>query len=113
MQDDVRERITIKQLRKELTQWGRYWSNKEYGQGHASRSACDKLGEVRCFGSVISEAAVPAHIANYDRKITRLSHDCRRALRVHYICKRNWALVEFDSEKSYLYWLKRAERQLL
>jgi hypothetical protein len=113
MQDDVQERITVKQLRKELAAWGRYWASKEYGQGHASRSACDKLGEVRCFGAVFSESSSPAHIAEYDRRIARLSHECRRALRVHYICERNWALVEFDSEKSYIYWLKRAERELL
>ncbi len=113
MQDNTSARMTVKQLRNELTAWGRYWAHREYGQGHASRSMSDRLGEVRCASSAVIEVRVPTHIAHYDQQIARLSHDCRRALRVRYIVKRNWALVGFDSQKSYQYWLRRAEGELL
>ena len=105
------KRITIKVLRHDLTQWGRYWLSREYGQGHARRSACDKLGEMRV-SSPTANFEVPDHVLIYDRRIESLSCDCRRALRVRYICARNWALVGFDSKKSYLYWLRRAESEL-
>jgi hypothetical protein len=37
---------TIRDVRAELKIWGTYWYNKEQLGGYASRSACDKLGEV-------------------------------------------------------------------
>ncbi|NRD72684.1 hypothetical protein HQQ94_05360 [Shewanella sp. VB17] len=104
------QKMSIKVLRHGLTQWGRYWQSREYGQGHASRSACDKLGEIR--GPSVIDFEVPSHVLTYDRRIEALSSGCRRALRVHYLCQRNWALVGFDSKKSYLYWLRRAESAL-
>ncbi len=107
-----KQRMSIKTLRRELTQWGRFWQRREYGLGHAGRSACDKLGEIRV-GGFAAESKVPVHVLMYDRRIEVLSCDCRRALRVHYLCKRNWALVGFDSKKSYEYWLRRAEGELL
>ncbi|MCL1124217.1 hypothetical protein [Shewanella surugensis] len=105
--------MSIKTLRSELTIWGRYWRGQEYGGGYGSRSACDKLGEIRIESSASVEQKVPDHVYQYDQQIEHLSQDCRRALRVRYICKKNWALVGFDSEKSYMYWLRRAEGELL
>ncbi|MCL1124136.1 hypothetical protein [Shewanella surugensis] len=104
------ERMSIKTLRRELKTWGLYWRGQEYGGGYGSRSACDKLGEIRIEST---EQPVPDHVHQYDQQVEQLSNDCRRALRVRYICTKNWALVGFDSEKSYQYWLRRAEGELL
>lgn len=105
--------MNIKTLRRELKVWGRYWRGQEYGGGYGSRSACVKIGETRIESSANTEQQVPDHVYQYDKQVERLSHECRRALRVRYICKKNWALVGFDSEKSYQYWLRRAEGELL
>ncbi|MCL1128006.1 hypothetical protein [Shewanella surugensis] len=107
------ERMSIKTLRGELKTWGRYWRGQEYGGGYGSRSACDKLGEIRIESSVNTEQPVPDHVQFYDIQVEQLSQDCRRALRVRYICKKEWTLIGFDSEKSYQYWLRRAEGELL
>lgn len=112
MSNEIKAILTIKQLRKELTHWGRYWASKEHGQGYSKRSACERLNEGRSTNAVY-EITVPPTVECYDVLITGLSIDCRRALRARYICQRNWALVGFDSQKSYQYWLVRAEGELL
>ncbi|MCG9697441.1 hypothetical protein [Shewanella sp. Isolate11] len=106
--------LNIKALRAGLTSWGRYWAYQELGKGYASRSACDLLGEVQVCGSTIGhELSVPKHVAEFDRGIERLPFECLRAIRTHYICKGQWSLMGFDSQKSYLYWLRRGELLLL
>ncbi len=103
--------MNIKRLRSELKAWGRYWARQEQGQGYASRSACDRLSEPftprGCGGT--RDHLPPDHINRYDMKVYCLAHDCRRALRAQYICKGQWPLMGFDSEKTFLYWLRRAE----
>lgn len=55
----------------------------------------------------------PKHVIQFDRMIECLSPNCIRAIRTCYVCKGQWALMEFDSKKSYLYWLRRAEIALI
>lgn len=104
---------SIKLVRKELRAWGKYWHYQEQGQGFAGRSACDKLGEVLTGNAVFVEHSAPSHILAYDADIERLTPNCRRALRACYICNRNWALIGFDSQRSYEFWLRKAEGALL
>ncbi|WP_299005053.1 hypothetical protein [uncultured Shewanella sp.] len=112
---DVLAPMSMKTLRRELSIWGRYWRTQEYGRGFARRSACDRLGETHLSlnGANVHEMATPKHVAIYDGLIDRLSLECRRALRAQYICKKDWALLGFESRKSYIYWLRRAEGALL
>lgn len=103
----------MKALRLELDTWGKYWARQEQGKGYATRSPCDKIGDVVVFGAqVVRELEVPRQVARYDVMIGRLSPNCKRAIRAHYVCKGQWGLLGFDSKKSYIYWLRRAEIQL-
>lgn len=62
--------------------------------------------------------------------MTGLVPECRRALRAYYVCGRsgtsktakekpsavdrqNWVLMGFDSKKNYMFWLRRAEMELV
>ena len=102
-------------MRKELKVWGRYWAQQELGQGYSSRSACDRLKEPftpsRCGGS--RDHIPPDHINNYDMKVDGLALNYRRALRAQYICMGQWKLLGFDSQKTFLFWLRRAEIELV
>lgn len=111
--DDVIIKMNIKTLRHDLSIWGRYWKGQEYGRGFSARSACDRLGETHTNGNNIYEMATPKHVLVYDILIEPLSTECRRALRAQYICQQDWALLGFNSKKSYIYWLRRAEGALL
>ncbi|MCG9732381.1 hypothetical protein L1D44_21680 [Shewanella sp. Isolate13] len=117
MQHDAQHEsiMNIKQLRSELKAWGRYWAKQELGQGYGSRSACDYLSEPfiasSCGGS--RDHIPPDHINRYDMKVWCLAHDCRRAIRAQYICEGEWRLLGFDSKKTFLFWLRRAEMNLV
>ena len=117
MQHDAQHEVlmNIKTLRKELKVWGRYWSRQELGQGYASRSACDRLKEPFAPSSQggSRDHISPEHINRYDIKVCCLAHDCRRALRAQYICHGQWQLLGFDSNKTFLFWLTRAEIALI
>lgn len=124
---------TIREVRAELKIWGNYWYGKEQLSGYASRSACDKLGEVMTNSDAHlyeQELTPPPFVQAYDRLITGLVPECRRALRAYYVCGRsgtsktakdksgaidrqNWVLMGFDSKKSYMFWLRRAEMELV
>ncbi|WP_050991319.1 hypothetical protein [Shewanella sp. POL2] len=112
---DLREElINLKALRVGLSTWGRYWAYQELGRNYGNRSACDKLGDpLTRGGAVVHELEVPKHVVQFDRMIELLSPNCKRAIRAHYVCKGQWALMGFDSKKSYIYWLRRAEMQLV
>jgi hypothetical protein len=102
--------LNMKALRHGLTRWGNYWAHQEFGQEFASRSQCDKLGEVIVYGSsAVVEITPPREVRQFDVMIERLTPQCIRAIRAHYISKGQWALMGFDSKKSYVYWLRRAE----
>lgn len=106
--------LNMKALRYGLKRWGNYWAHQERGQGFASRSQCDKLGEVIVYGSTgVSEVTPPREVRQFDQMIERLTPQCIRAIRAHYICKGQWALMGFDSQKSYVYWLRRAEIEIV
>ncbi len=107
--------MNMKQLRLELRAWANWWLRHEYGKGYAARSACDKLKEPIIQMVSVSERDIqpPAYVLRYDRKVERLGTDCRRAIRAHYFCRGNWALAGFDSRKTFLFWLRRAEMVLV
>lgn len=106
--------LNMQALRHGLKRWGNYWAHQERGQGFASRSQCDKLGEVIVYGSAgIGEVTPQREVRQFDVMIERLAPQCIRAIRAHYICKGQWALVGFDSKKSYVYWLRRAEIEIV
>ncbi|WP_342455080.1 hypothetical protein [Shewanella septentrionalis] len=65
---------------------GRYWVYQELGKGFSNHSACDRLGEALGGGNLKHELKVPVYVA-------------------HYLCKEQWALMGFDSKKSYIFWL--------
>lgn len=117
MQHDIEQAVlmNIKRLRSELKVWGRYWAHQERGQGYASRSACDRLSEPFIISGQggSHEHMTPDHINKYDMKIQCLAPNCRRALRTQYISQGQWQLMGFDSKKSFLYWLRRAEMELV
>ena len=92
------------------------------GQGYASKSNVEALRETLQIGCSIQGTAhlvshladnirVPDFIEDLDREISSLSQECKVALRLRYICRGNIFL--FSSKKMYVFWLKRAERQLL
>lgn len=122
----------IQQVRAELAVWGRFWFGQEQLQGYASRSACDKLNEVRTNSDshlYENEINCPPLVLQYDRLIEKLTPECKRALRAYYVCSRkgtgktakakgdvqrnNWALMGFADKKEYEFWLRRAEMELL
>jgi hypothetical protein len=124
---------TIRDVRAELKIWGNYWYGKEHLSGYARRSACDKLGEVMTNSDshlYEQELTPPPFVQAYDRLINDLVPECRRALRAYYvcgrsgtsktvkdkpgaICRQNWALMGFDSKKIFMYWLRKAELELV
>lgn len=86
------------------------------GQGYSSRYACDRLKEPftpsrRGGGS--SDHLPPDYINRYEMKVCCLALDCRRALRTQYISNGQWHMIGFDSKKSFLFWLRRAEMALI
>ncbi|MEL4389489.1 MULTISPECIES: hypothetical protein [Shewanella] len=105
--------MNMKALRLGLYRWGRYWGYQELGKGFSNRSACDRLGEALGVTNLKHELNVPAHVAHYDHLVEQLSINCKRAIRTHYLCKEQWALMGFDSKKSYIFWLRKAEMALL
>ncbi|MFG0453592.1 hypothetical protein [Shewanella sp. YQ_9] len=55
----------------------------------------------------------PPWVIRYDRRIEQLAPECRRAIRAQYLCRGKWALLDFDSRKSFVFWLRRAELAIL
>ncbi|GGZ31693.1 hypothetical protein C8J23_101177 [Shewanella chilikensis] len=107
--------MNMKQLRLELRAWANWWLRHEYGKGYAHCSTCAKLKELRIHMVSVIEMHIkpPPNVIRYDRKVEKLSTDCRRAIRAQYFCRGNWALVGFDNCKTFLFWLRRAELQLI
>jgi hypothetical protein len=62
--------LNMKALRHGLTRW----AHQEFGQGFASRSQCDKLGEVIVYGrSAVVEITPPLEVRQFDQMIERLT----------------------------------------
>ncbi len=113
---------TIKDVQSELNQWGNFWARQEVGQGFASKSnvqAIKEACEVGCASSstlhLFSNSAdsihVPSHIEAIDNSLKRLSHQCKTAIRQRYINKGQ--ILYFSDAKTFLFWIKKAERELL
>lgn len=112
--DHQQAALNMKALRHGLKRWGNYWAYQERGKGFANRSQCDKLGEVIVYGSsAVIEVTPPREVRQFDVMIERLAPQCIRAIRAHYISQGQWALVGFESKKTYLYWLRRAEIEIV
>ncbi|MCH4294208.1 hypothetical protein MJ923_07805 [Shewanella sp. 3B26] len=108
--------MDVKVVRLELRTWGNWWMRHEYGRGFAGRSACDKLKEPVTFGNTfrpVPEINPPSHIERTGRRVEQLTPDARRAIRAEYLCRGNWALCEFESKSSFIFWIRSAERAML
>lgn len=112
---------TIKDVQSELNQWGNFWARQEVGQGFASKSnvqAIKEACEVGCASSSTlhlfngsDSIHVPDHIEVIDNSLKRLSPKCKTAIRQRYINKGQ--ILYFSDAKTFLFWIKKAERELL
>ena len=113
---------TIKDVRFELKQWGDFWAHQELGQGFSSKSNVQAIKEACQVGSASSSDLhlfshradsifVPAHIEVIDRDLERLSPECITALRQRYVTKGQ--MLYFTNKQTFLFWVKKAERELL
>lgn len=110
------ELVDVKAMRLELRTWGNWWCRHEYGRGFAGRSACDKLKDPMVIGcSCRPEVEInpPSNIERTGRRVEQLTPNARRAIRAEYLCRGNWALCEFESKSSFIFWLRSAERALM
>lgn len=113
---------TIKEVRFELRQWGSFWAQQEEGQGYSSKSnvqAIKEACEVGCassstlhlFNHRADSIHVPDHIALTDKSLARLSPMCMIAIRQRYINRGK--VLYFGDKKAFLFWIGKAERELL
>ncbi|QPB82809.1 hypothetical protein CWC22_007280 [Pseudoalteromonas rubra] len=86
----------LKNLRKELRAWGRYWASKETVGGYASKSNVERLRECCELGGVFSSDAhlfshgsqgikVPEHIEDMTKKVNQLSDNYRKVITGRYV----------------------------
>lgn len=112
----------IKDVQFELSQWGKFWSKQEEGQGYSSKSnvqAIKETCEVGCassstlhlFSGSSDSIYVPDHIQNTDNRIILLDRQCKTALRQRYINRGQ--IRYFADAKSFLFWINKAEREML
>ena len=113
---------TIKDVRFELKQWGNFWARQEEGQGFSSKSNVQAIKEACEVGSASSSDLhlfshradsifVPAHIEVIDCDLKRLKPKCITALRQRYVNKGQ--ILYFSDRHTFLFWVKKAERELL
>lgn len=107
--------MNMKQLRLELRQWANWWLRHEYGKGFSNRSSCDRLQDPVMFGTGGAERDIqpPSDVRLMTNRIDELTDTCRLALRAEYMCRGRWALCGFDSKKTFIFWLRRAELALV
>ncbi len=113
---------TIKDVQFELKQWGNFWAQQEEGQGYSSKSnvqAIKEACEVGCASSSTlhlfshrSESIhVPECIQYTDDRIILLDHQCKTAIRQRYINRGQ--ILYFSDARTFMFWVKKAERELL
>lgn len=113
---------TIKDVQFELKQWGSFWAQQEEGQGYASKSnvqAIKEACEVGCASSstlhLFSHRSESIHVPDYiqytDDRILLLEPQCKTAIRQRYINRGQ--LLYFSDAKTFIFWVKKAERELL
>jgi hypothetical protein len=113
---------TIKDVKYELKLWGNFWARQEEGQGYANKSnvqAIKEACEVGCAGSstlhLFSHRSdsinVPDYIESIDRRMEKLTSKCKTAIRQRYINRGK--ILYFADARSFLFWIDKAERELL
>jgi len=113
---------TIKDVQSELKQWGNFWARQEEGQGFSSKSNAQSVKEaceVGCASSstlhLFSHSAdnihVPHNIEVIDNILECLTPQCKTAIRQRYINKGK--VLYFPDKKAFLFWVGKAERELL
>jgi len=112
---------TIRDVQSELKQWGNFWARQEEGQGFSSKSNVQAIKEACEAGCASSSTLhlfsgsdsihVPDYIEVIDNSLKKLSHQCKTAIRQRYINKGQ--ILYFGDAKTFLFWVKKAERELL
>jgi hypothetical protein len=113
---------TIKDVQFDLKLWGNFWAKQEEGQGYASKSnvqAIKEACEVGCassstlhlFSHRSDSIHVPKHIESIGDRLDCLDHKCKTAIRQRYINKGQ--IRYFADAKSFLFWINKAEREML
>ena len=113
---------TIKDVRFELKQWGNFWARQEEGRGYSSKSnvqaikeacqvGCASSSDLHLFSHRADSIFVPANIQLIDHELERLSRKCITALRQRYVNKGQ--ILYFTDKQIFLFWVKKAERELL
>ncbi|MDK1289798.1 hypothetical protein [Pseudoalteromonas umbrosa] len=120
---------TIKEVRKALKQWGRYWASKEQLQGYSSKSNAEKIRENHLLGGLFksdghlyshgsSNINPPEHIKELSAQIDKLRTEHKQVLVGKYVKGMgnteisNWATTLGDGY-SVDFWLLRAEKSLM
>lgn len=88
--------MTIKEVRKALTAWGRFWAKRRLGHGFSSSSSthrlCEQLktgmqqdAQQMSFSRGADNIVVPEHIETIDEALEALSTQCRLAVVNKYV----------------------------
>ncbi|PAJ72053.1 hypothetical protein CJF42_23320 [Pseudoalteromonas sp. NBT06-2] len=113
----MEQQITIKELRKNLKNWGRFWRSKESIQGYATTSINERSDQTFASRNHSGNIFVPQIIDELTNLMTQLRPECIRALRARYIheapLKEAAILLGFESKRSAEFWLTKAEREIL
>ena len=92
----TKQRRTIKDARKDLGMWGRFWANQEVGRGYASVSVTERLrqmldlglwasSDLHLYSDTADAVYVPSHIEVVDKAISKLPGTQQRELAQKYI----------------------------
>ena len=112
---------TINDVQQELRQWGSFWAKQEEGQGFSSKSNAQAIKETCEIGCASSSTLhlfsgsesiyVPYDIEVIDDRMKALSLKCKTAIRQRYVNKGQ--ILYFSDARTFLFWVKKAERELL
>lgn len=92
----IKQRRTIKDVRKDLGMWGRFWSNQEVGRGYASISVTERLrqmldlgiwssSDLHLYSNTADALYIPGHIETVDKAVGKLPKAQQRELAQKYI----------------------------
>lgn len=115
----------LKQIRYNLSCWGKFWAKQQTLSGYASKSNVEKLREVCELGGwshssvagLSDSIFIPEDIAFIGKQVDKLGQKEKLVLIGKYIKKKSAAEIKawanFDEVSSVKFWLLRAERSLL
>ena len=114
---------SVKDVRRELHQWGAYWARQSLGTGWPRKSALYRIRDICLLGisspsdlHLFSDASdslvVPSYLESLESAINELEAKSIQAIRVRYITL-SISNTEFKNQAEYKHWLARAERELL